>query len=103
MSKKPSPTERLGNAMKYLDSFGTPIQFNVNGQDVHKSYFGAFMSLVVFTVTMIYASKRYGIMKDHRDTKHQSTKETHIYSNDNPLTMADAQFNFAYQVYDFSE
>ena len=61
------------------------------------------MSLVVLSITMIYASKRYDIMTSHRDTKHQSTHAPHIYSNEDPLTMADAQFNFAYQVYDYSE
>ena len=100
MSNKPSPTARLANTIKSLDSFGTPIQLKVNGQDAHKSYFGALMSLVVFSITMIYASKRYDIMTSHRDTKHQSTHAPHIISNEDPLTMADAQFNFAYQVYD---
>ena len=60
------------------------------------------MSLVVFSITMIYASKRYDIMTSRRDTAHQRTEETRVYSNAEPLTMADAQFAFAYQVYKYT-
>ena len=61
------------------------------------------MSLAVFVITMIYASKRYGIMMSRRDTVHQRTEETYIYPLEDPLIMKDAQFKFAFQVYSFND
>ena len=36
------------------------------------------------------------------DTVHQRSASTNIYQNDDPLTMADAQQNFAFGVYKFN-
>ena len=66
----------LGHKVKSIDSFGVPIRLRVNGQEEQKTYFGAFMSLLVLAVTLIYAVKRYDVMVGRLDTVHQSIKES---------------------------
>ena len=99
---KKRETSKIGTAIKSYDAFGVPISLKVNGEDSHKTYFGAFMSLLILILTLFQASKRYETMTSRLDTVHQRTASTNIYQNDDPLTMADAQQNFAFGVYKFN-
>ena len=47
-------TDQLRRTAKSFDIFGTPVSLTVDGDSTHKTYFGSIVSILVFTITIIY-------------------------------------------------
>ena len=58
---------------KSLDIFGEPVTFNVRGYTEFKTKFGAFMTLIMLTLSAIYFILQVKIMLSYGDTKHTTT------------------------------
>ena len=54
--------------IKKVDIFGEPIPaFNLAGRDVIRTTCGALMSLIIFVITLVYASMKYNIMIERQN------------------------------------
>ena len=49
-------TTKLGTFVKQFDAFGAPIKLKLDGKDYQKSYYGALMTVLMITITLIYGS-----------------------------------------------
>ena len=47
------------NFLKSLDSFGSGVTFNIDGQETVKSYIGAFFSVALVCLTLVYALTKF--------------------------------------------
>ena len=96
MKKKIS--EVLQSTAKSFDAFGTPIKLTLNGEHKHKTYLGSVMSILVLTITLLYASFRWKIMRDYGDNINAIIYERKTVPLEDPIRMDDAQMNLAYSI-----
>ena len=96
MKKKIS--EVLQSTAKSFDAFGTPIKLTLNGEHKHKTYLGSVMSILVLTITLLYASFRWKIMRDYGDNINAIIYERKTVPLKDPIRMDDAQMNLAYSI-----
>ena len=82
----------MGKFVKSYDYFGTSvISFNFKGSTkVNKSYFGTFLSLVLFALTLTYTARRYTIMVNYEDSTYFTKEVPSDKTKDNPLYLAEA-------------
>ena len=66
MKKKKSFATRnaykLVKFIKSFDSFGEGVTFEIDGDSLKRSYFGAFFSIAIVILTLSYAVDRYEVM-----------------------------------------
>ena len=53
--------------------FGESIGFTIGGKAQHKTCFGAILSSLIYLLVFFYSSRRFNVMVDYGDTKHQTT------------------------------
>ena len=83
--------------LKSVDFFGEPpMSFDIEGNSTYKSYFGAFLSMIIIIVTASYTQHRFLKMKHYDDSTFQSSTLTELYSRDEPLIYEESQFDFAF-------
>ena len=56
--------------MKRIDYFQKDISFRESGGDSFGSVFGAFMSLIVWAIVVLYGFNRFIIMRNYEDTNY---------------------------------
>ena len=84
------------NFLKSLDTFGSGVTFNIDGEETVKSYIGAFFSVALICLTLVYAFTKWQVMLNFEDTNHQETIDylddikNEVYRNE------DTKFNFAF-------
>lgn len=59
---------KLSRNFKKLDFFSTNVTFRENGGDAFGSIFGAFLSLAIALVVLLYGSKKFVTMYNYEDT-----------------------------------
>ena len=86
LTKKRSARKQLGDYVKSIDIYGERFNFQVDGQEHHRTYFGTLLSLLVFITLGIYATKRFNILMDRGDTKYQTTYDDNSLDVDRVFT-----------------
>ena len=66
----------------------------MNGGETYRSTFGAIVTIVVYMVTLIYASNKALKLQGRLDTHHQSSFEQKPIDELRPLTFVEADFSF---------
>ena len=92
---KPSRLSKLGEIVKSVDMFGTSVGFHVRGGDAFKTWFGAFLSIIIiYSSVVVYGSSKFTKMYDRLDTTHQQSalKEG---------TLNGSEYNFTFTEMDF--
>ena len=62
----------LTTTFKRLDIFGEGIDFNVRGQNKHKTICGTLLSLVIYFFVIAYAIRKFHVLQDKEDTNYQT-------------------------------
>ena len=68
--KKTSTTNSFGRKFKNFDVFGSVPSFEVDGGGSLNSYGGAFLSIIIITITMLFLVSRTQIWIQYGDTSH---------------------------------
>ena len=102
MSSTTKASSKLGDIIKSFDLFGEGVGFEIEGRATNTSYLGSLISLAIIVITFSYAASRFTVMSDYADTSHQTTTSQSEYSQENPLTYEQTNFNFALSLSDFS-
>ena len=92
---KPSRLSKLGEIVKSVDMFGTSVGFHVRGGDAFKTWFGAFLSIIIiYSSVVVYGSSKFQKMYYRLDTTHQQSalKEG---------TYDTSKYNFTFSEIDF--
>ena len=67
--KEKNQTKKIGNAIRTLDSFGESASFTTfNGRTKVGSIYGAILTLLIFSVTLLYGVSKFIVLKDREDT-----------------------------------
>ena len=68
--KKTNATASFGRKLKNFDVFGAVPSFEVDGGRSLNSYGGAFLSIIIITITMLFLVTRTQIWIQYGDTSH---------------------------------
>ena len=99
-TKNKSFLKKIANGQKSIDIFGEKVNFNIDGADSHKSFFGAFVTIIITLIVLSYGLDKFILMTEYRDTIHQETTDTGAIDSEKVFPQSDTQVNVAFSVYD---
>ena len=65
-------TSQLSSVLQKVDKFGTDASFRENGKDSFTTNCGAFISILIMALVVMYGSEKLDICLDHLDTTQQA-------------------------------
>ena len=63
------------------------MQFTVDGQDTYKSNLGAWVTIIIYSIVLVYAANKSIKLSERLDTTHHQTKEMLHSENLNPTSL----------------
>ena len=91
--KVQSQRSRFSRLFQSLDMFGQNISFREGANDGFTTKFGAFMSLIITILVIVYGQKKFSAMLDHEDGSHQTYVEREIGRSEE-INVAELGFNY---------
>ena len=92
--------KKIANVQKSIDIFGERVNFNIDGSDSHKSFFGAFVTMIIALIVLSYGLDKFILMTEYRDTIHQETTDTGAIDIEKVFPQSETKVNVAFSVYD---
>ena len=71
--KRRGVADWVSTRFKSIDIYGERVGLLTNGEDSHKTFLGAFLTLAIIAVSIQYAWERFITMKDYGATTHLLT------------------------------
>ena len=78
---------------------GEPVKLNIDGEETHNTFLGALFSFIIFGITVYFAQEKFIVMINYQDTSHTKIIESDYIPLDDPITIADTDFEFMYGLY----
>ena len=101
---EPTSGEKVSGYIKSTDLFGSSIGFLIKGDSTLNTWMGTFLSLAIFAVVALYATKQFEVLTAKTNTTFLLTNEPNAIDMQTKHTFEDLNFNIAFglQPNDFS-
>ena len=87
--------------LKNRDSHGTPVALNFKGNETHRTWLGAFLTIVTNLIVLTYAGIKANILVNKNDPEAiQYDVQRHLEERGN-YNLFDHRYNLAFSVFDF--
>ena len=91
--------ELLSSIIKSFDKFGDTVNFNIkNGSPVYRTWPGTVISLIIYSLILIYGGQKFLIMWSFDDTKYEKNIKWESVSIDSVFTADDIDFQVAFSI-----
>ena len=92
--------KKIANVQKSIDIFGERVSFNIDGAESHKSFFGAFVTIIISLIVLSYGLDKFILMTEYRDTIHQETTDIWSIDKEKVFLQSETKMNVAFTIYD---
>ena len=74
------------------------MQFTVNGQDTYKSNLGAWVTIIIYSIVLVYSANKSIKLSGRLDTIHYENWELKPTEDLSPTTLEETMFNIAFRL-----
>ena len=92
--------KKIANGQKSIDIFGEQVNFNIDGENSHKSFFGSFVTIIIALIVVSYGLDKFILMTEYRDTIHQETTDIGSIDHERVFLQSETKLNIAFSIYD---
>ena len=65
-----SNLQKFKNQFKAVDILGSNMQFTINGEDTYKSNLGAWVTIIIYSIVLVYAANKSIKLSERLDTSY---------------------------------
>ena len=88
--------QRLFDKLKQFDKFGSGAGFTIKGSETYGTSLGLVLTLIIYTIVLIYGRQNYMKLMEKADTAHQQVLEENVVPVRQEFTLGDLEANFAF-------